>query len=133
MRYEIDGLLTVFAERTANCMLGKLRYRVLNWMPADTNVITPSIVVATVVLVEIRPHDWILSHILIDDDVRRKGWGEKIVTAIQREHGDVGAAWCTDEGMAFARRFIAKHGPQPKWKIESCEDAARRRAMRGVA
>lgn len=114
MRYEVDGFRTVMTEQTYPSMVGKLRVRVLAYLPDDP---MPTVVAAVAMLVQIE-HVWFIGHVLVEDDARRHGICERIVLAVEREHdGPLHCCWASDSGVAFAKRFTEKHGPRPTWQV----------------
>lgn len=60
---------------------------------------------------------WILSHLMVDDCVRRSGVATDLVRFYEQRLGALGACWVSEEGMAFARRYIERFGPRPLWQI----------------
>lgn len=116
MKYQIEGCDALLISRDEKHFAGRFRVRYITWVETPPQL-APSFPVAHVTLVEASPELWVLQHIIVDVEERRRGWAEKIMLAIEVEHGGVGALWVTPEGQAFARRFIERHGDRPIWRI----------------
>ena len=133
MSYHIDGLRTIQQERTErDPMGGKMRVRYLMFVP-DDGIPMPSVIIAAALIVHLEGDTWCLQHIVVEDEARRCGWAEQIVLALEREHGQICVMWCTESGVAFARRFIAKHGARPTWRVGGYTDAEMRRIVGRLA
>lgn len=115
-RYSIGKEFRVIVNETTTRILGsKVRVRYLIYSRRFDDI--PDIYAATVQLVEVDCGHWILHHIIVDDDDRRKGVATRIVQAIEKEHLTIGAAFCSDEGEAFARSYVTRFGVRPNWQI----------------
>jgi hypothetical protein len=119
VKYDVAGLRTILVERTGVLgNLGRIRVRYATWVPAADDANGPSGIVAAAVVVELAPGTWVLQHLLVADDERRKGWAMRIVESVEREHGGALAAlWVTPPGKAFARGYVRKHGPRPLFRL----------------
>lgn len=77
----------------------------------------PMCITAAMLLVYMGNAGWLLSHILIEDDDRRKGYATELVRHYEQRFGQLGACWASKEGAAFAKAYQRKWGPRPHWKI----------------
>lgn len=93
---------------------GKIKCVLVNaWMESD---VFPSLIVGTLLLVEL-PDAWLISHLLIEDESRNNGFATEIIRFYEDRLGKLSAAWVSDSGEAFARRYAEKFGPRPHWQI----------------
>ena len=76
----------------------------------------PVMVTATVLLVDNRG-EWLLSHLLVEDESRRQGFAAEVVAFYEQRLGPLPAAWVSPAGEAFARRYVERFGPRPHWQI----------------
>lgn len=119
--YAFKGLTFITNDVMTDTFQGSLRVRYINVIPSGDPM--PSIVAATAMMVEFSPNVWILGHIMLDDSARGMGFASEMIRTLESEHGQFGAIWCTKSGEAFARKFVAKFGPRPSWKIGVFTDA----------
>lgn len=76
----------------------------------------PTLLVASALLVELDGR-WLLSHLMVEDDCRRRGFATELVRFYEERLGELPAGWVSDAGAAFARSYIMRFGPRPHWQI----------------
>lgn len=60
---------------------------------------------------------WVLQHIMVEEEERRRGFAEEVVSHYEQRLGSLGGAFVSDSGEAFAKAYIAKHGARPRWQV----------------
>jgi GNAT superfamily N-acetyltransferase len=104
-------------------LVGSLRCGIVNaWCSDD---LFPTLIVANLLLVEMGGDRWLISHLLIEDEARRHGYGSEIIRFYEDRLGSLDACWCSDSGTAFAKSYVAKFGPRPTWQIGVSEQGER--------
>jgi hypothetical protein len=110
-----DRLNIVETPTVMSCLAGRFDCVIVN--ATEASPIAPSFVAASMLLVRLKPDLWMLQHLLVEDDLRRNGFGTELIRFYQDRLGPMPAAWVSDSGIAFARAYVAKHGDQPHWQI----------------
>lgn len=82
----------------------------------------PSIFAASGLLVDLSRQNWLLSYIQTEDEGRRLGFATEIVRFYEERLGSLDACWASDSGAAFARRYVERFGPRPRWQIGTTEE-----------
>lgn len=121
--YSIPGVLNaIVTDVPTRTMFGQKRVRYINYVHVDEHM--PTIIVASLMLVEMAAGDWVLGHILVEDTARGTGLSAIIVATVEYAHGGpFRAIWCTPAAEKFARKYVEKFGPRPSWRIGGYTDA----------
>lgn len=94
---------------------GRLPCVLFTAMPNDDGF--PTLIVGSGFLIRMKG-EYLLSHLLIEDEGRRMGFATEIVRFYEDRLGKVSACWASESGMAFGRDYIERFGPRPHWRTE---------------
>lgn len=99
----------------ASSILGPTRCIYVNaWDRRDP---APCLITASLLLAATRDGEWVLSHVLIADEERRRGYATELVAFYEERLGRLGACWVTEGGEKFAAAYVDRFGPRPHWQI----------------
>jgi len=68
-------------------------------------------------LIEMADNRILLSHIIVEDEMRRFGICTEFVRFYEDRLGQLDACWVSKTGIAFAKKYVERFGPRPHWQI----------------
>lgn len=112
-RWPMDGELQwARTTKVVDTCFGQMTMHINSYWDGDP---CPLLVYGVAMMMRIR-RKWVLNHLLVEDEYRRRGVGSSILLDLENRYGQFGAAWISDSGVAFAKAFVRRHGERP-WQI----------------